>query len=238
MLEQNDESYDYIPVIAKAPDGKADIVGLLHAANYIGVPAPDGLVRDHRDALSEEVLIGADVSILDFIKTGDKRPCRLAVSGAGIVGLVTLSDLQKLPVRAVLFALVTGLEITMSEAIRRHFQHKDSWLTCLSEGRRVKINTEIAKSRTDDGFVDSLLFTQFCDKVDIIRKSFALLSDKKDVRAHLKEIQGLRDNLAHANEYAASPDQARRTCAIVRTLLELRKKIALHGQVEAKAARY
>jgi hypothetical protein len=236
VLEQNRELYDYIPVIANAPDGKVDIVGLLHAANYIGTPTPKGYVRDHRDALSEEVLIGADSSILDFIKTADKRPCRLAVSGAGIVGLVSLSDLQKLPVRAALFALVTGLEITMSESIRRHFQHKDGWLAYLSEGRRDKINIEIAKARTDDGFVDSLLFTQFADKADIIIKSFDLLSRKEDARAHLKEIQTLRDNLAHANEYAASPEEARRTCAIVRTLLELRDELALHGQSEASGA--
>jgi hypothetical protein len=229
VLERNTELYDYIPVIVTAPDGKADIVGLLHAARYFGAPTPEGHVRDHRDALSEEVLIGADASILDFIRTADERPCRLAVSGAGIVGLVSLSDLQKLPVRAALFALVTGLEITMSEAIRRHFQHEDGWLTYLNEGRRQKIKIEIAKARTDDGFVDNLLFTQFCDKADIIAKSFALLSDKTAFRTHLKEIQDLRDNLAHANEYAASPEQARRTCAIVRTLLDLREQIALHG---------
>ena len=48
-------------------------------------------------------------------------PCRLVVSGTGIVGLVTLSDLQKLPVRAVLLALLTGLEISMSEAIEQVF---------------------------------------------------------------------------------------------------------------------
>lgn len=230
VLEQNIELYDYIPVIAKTPRGKGDIVGLLHAASYVGGAARNGYVREYRNALSEETLIGADASILDFIKKADERPCRLVVSGAGIVGLVSLSDLQKLPARAVLFALVTGLEITMSEAIRRHFQREDGWLAYLSEGRREKISIEIAKARTDDGFVDNLLFTQFCDKADVIAKSFALLSDKKAFRFHLKEIQDLRDNLAHANEYAASPERARHTCATIKTLLDLREQIALHGQ--------
>ena len=66
-------------------------------------------------------MIGADASILDFIKEADCRPCRLVVSGTGIIGLVTRSDIQKLPGRAALFALVTGLEISMSEAIDENF---------------------------------------------------------------------------------------------------------------------
>jgi hypothetical protein len=59
-------------------------------------------------ALPEENLIGADAGILSFVKGADRRGCRLVMSGAEISGLVSLSDLQKLPVRAtVLFALIT-----------------------------------------------------------------------------------------------------------------------------------
>jgi hypothetical protein len=231
ILERNTQTlYDYIPVVGRDSDGKGKIIGLFHAANYVGKPAPEGRVREYRDPLSEKVLIGADASILDFIKNADETPCRLVVSGAGIAGLVSLSDLQRLPVRAALFALVTGFEMTMSEAISRHFKREDGWLDCLSEGRRGKISFEINKARVGDGLVDSLLFTQFCDKADIIKKSFAPPLNTNKVRANFKEMQDLRDKLAHANEYAASPEQAQQTCAVVKTLLELRETIALHGQ--------
>ncbi|MGO4843671.1 hypothetical protein AB4144_66485, partial [Rhizobiaceae sp. 2RAB30] len=72
------------------------------------------------EALREAHLIGADASILSFVKEADTRPFRLLVSERGIVGLVSLSDLQKLPVRAALFGLVTGLEMAMTDAILTH----------------------------------------------------------------------------------------------------------------------
>jgi hypothetical protein len=129
-----------------------------------------------------------------------------------------------------LFALVTGFEITMAESIRRKFAVDEDWMAYLSEGRRAAIKTEIAKSKRDDGFVDALLFTQFCDKADIIRKSIQFAQSKTTVREHLTEIQKLRDNLAHANEFAASPAEAKRVCRVVRSLLALKNEIACAGR--------
>jgi len=68
-----------------------------------------------------------------------------------------------------------------------------------------------------------LLFTQFCDKADIVRKSLSFSQSKTPVGGWLSEIQDLRDKLAHANEYAASSDQAKKVCRIVRNLLALKK---------------
>ncbi len=99
-------------------------------------------------------------------------------------------------------------------------------MDCLSNGRQNKIKRKIEESRRDDGFVDTLLFTQFCDKADIITKSFQLARGKTKLRGQLNEIQELRDNLAHANEYAATPDHARNVCAVLRDLLALREEIA------------
>ena len=41
----------------------------------------------------------------------------------------------------------------------------------------------------------------------------------------VKEIEDLRDKLAHANDYAATPAAARRVCTIVRDLFKLREEI-------------
>ena len=60
---------------------------------------------------------------------------------------------------------------------------------------------------------------------EILLKGFQLpksTQGKRDFRKKLEQIQALRNNLAHANEYAASPDQARHVCEVVRELLALR----------------
>ena len=149
----------------------------------------------------------------------------MVLAGPNISGLVSLSDLQRLPVRAALFALIIGFEITMAEAIRAKFATDEDWMIFLKNGRQQSLRSEIEKSKNKDGFVDALLFTQFCDKKEILIKSFQFGRSKQ-----LDKIQALNNNVAHPNEYAATPEQARGVCAVVRDLLVLRAEIAGSGQ--------
>lgn len=119
VRDRNTESYDFLPV---SDEQSGRIIGLLHAAPLMEGASHRETVEEHFEPLSEDFLVGADSSILDFIKDADEKPCRLVVSGGSITGLVTLSDLQKLPVRAALFALITGFEITMYDAIKRRYK--------------------------------------------------------------------------------------------------------------------
>src|SRR5690606_8025470 len=131
-------------------------------------------------------------------------------------------------------ALITGFEISMYEAIKRECPSNDNWKRFLSNGRRDKINDEIELSHKGDGFVDELLFTQFCDKSDILLKGFQLPQRKTVIRGQLEQIQALRDKLAHANEYASSPEQARNVCMVVRNLLALKEKIAVIERLDSE----
>ena len=217
-----EQRYDYLPV---TDDEGSKIVGLLHTVDFVQDSSCIGLVREHFRPLSEGDLIGANASILDFIKDADSKPCRLIVSESEILGLVTLSDLQRLPVRAALFALITGLELTMAEAIRKKYEPDKDWLRLLGECRQEKINKEVEKSKQGDAFVNALLFTQFCDKRDILIDSFSFSLSRTKLRRQLEDIQELRDNLAHANEYAATRTDAKNVCGVVRDLLKLREEI-------------
>jgi hypothetical protein len=210
--------FDFLPV-TESPQARktASIVGLIEITRFMHEPKPTGFVAEAMRPLSEENLIGADASILTFIRDADHQRCRLIVSGHEIAGLVCLSDLQRLPVRAALFGLVTCLEIVMAGVIRKLF-NGDSWLQCLSEGRRLKLQAEMADARNDDGLVDPLLFTQFADKATILRKGPNVIRGDRSFRNDFKAIQALRDHLAHANDYAASAADARNVCAVVRSI--------------------
>jgi len=236
VMARNTEPYDFLPVVASGDGFRDQIIGLFHAAKFFGERSGEGQIEQHYAPLSEDYLIGADASILNFVVDADEKPCRLVISGPNIVGLVSLSDLQKLPVRAALFALITGFEISMFEAIKRECPNDNDWKRHLSDGRRQKIEEEIEQSHEGDGFVDTLLFTQFCDKSEILLKDFQLPQSKTVFRKNLDQIQALRDNLAHANEYAASPDQARHVCAVVRNLLTLRDVIAVMERRDSDVA--
>ncbi len=216
------QQYDYLPV---ENDERSEIVGLLHAIDFAQDSPCVEIVMGRYRPLSEGDLIGADASILDFIKGADSKPRRLVVSGDKIVGFVTLSDLQKLPVRAALFALITGLELTMSEAINKEFPKKEKWWGLLNERRQEKVNEKIRESKRKDTFVNALLYTQFCDKRDILMEFPCFSRVRSELCRQLKDIENLRNDLAHANEYAATRVDAENVCGIVRNLLELRKEI-------------
>lgn len=212
VFERNSEEYDYVPVV----ESSGEIVGILEVREVSYNSDP--LVKDCFKPLNEGDLIGGDASILKFVECADERPYRLVISGGRVAGLVTLSDLQKLPVRVVLFSLLNALEILMSEIIESAIP-KNQWLSYLSEKRQSKISEKIDQSRQGEVFVNELLFTQFCDKVTILMKHFPKL---KPLRKCFRSSQNLRDSIAHANDYAPSIDMARELCQTVRGIDKLR----------------
>jgi CBS domain-containing protein len=224
VVERNRRNqFDFLPVVAAATDR---IVGLIEIAPLMHGTSADGHVGAMMCPLAEENLIGADASILAFVRDADRHKCRLVVSGHKISGLVSLSDLQRLPVRAALFGLVTHLEIIMTNVIRREFSGTGGWLERIAEGRRNKLHDEIRQAQADDALVDPLLFTQFVDKVTIIRKSPHSIFGKGRFESELRKVQSLRDRLVHANDYAASPKAASETCETVRLIDKWSKSLS------------
>ena len=224
VLERNSHGFDYLPVTEPVAAGEAQIVGLLDAAACLRNESR-GAVQEHCCSLSEKNLIGADASILSFIQDAPTSPCRLIISGPRIVGLVGLSDLQKLPARAALFGLITGLEMTMANAIRRA-NAAEEWERLLSDGRRSLLEKKIDAAKSNDSYINKLLYTEFSDKVTIVCRSLKLPQSGNATERVLKRVMSLRDSLAHANEYAASPEAARDVCSIVNELLTLHSAIA------------
>jgi hypothetical protein len=110
--------------------------------------------------------------------------------------------------------------MTMGTVIADLFEG-DSWRTYLSSGRQLKLDDMLRQATADHNQVDPLLYTQFCDKTDILRKhcdrgKWGLR--KADWKKDFDDIQKLRNQLAHGNEFAASSEAARQVCALVRTM--------------------
>lgn len=213
VLARSTETYDFLPVVDREDD---HIVGLLAAASLAGEAESGATVGEAMQSLSERNLIGADAAILDFVRDADRHPCRLVIAGRDIYGLVSLSDLQRLPARAALFTMITRLEMTMAEAIRRDAPEASTWMARLSDERREKLATQIVRSLTHDAFVDELLFTGFADKRTIIEKSPAFTPDRRIFWRDMTRLEKLRDRLVHANHYAAIRDAASSVCESVR----------------------
>ncbi|WP_420632799.1 hypothetical protein [Candidatus Palauibacter sp.] len=221
-----DPTFDYLPV----HDADGHLIGLLsnHAIDDAGSGGGggggDSQVGEHMDPLSEADLIGAETPITALIGRVRQKPF-LVISAQAIIGMVAWSDLQKLPVRAALFALVTGLELTMYETIKRHFGKREDWTLHLAQGRLNRAEKEYRDQCERGSDVDLLLCTQFCDKRDILIKSFEFAIEKRKLERKCKAIEQIRNDVAHANNYAMSFEQVEQLRAMLRDLGELRSQV-------------
>ena len=193
LTDQKLTNFDCIPV----RDGGV-IVGYVQREQNLS-----GSVRSQMKSIEESVLVSADLPLPQYISRIHERPFRMVLDGATIQGIVTWSDLQKLPVRLFVFSLVTHLEMVMARSIRRHFPRDEEWLQKISQGRRQNIEEKrqyLARRNLEPPLIE---LTDFCDKRDILAKSLRV--DKRFI-PDLKAIEELRNTTAHAGTYAESRD--------------------------------
>jgi CBS domain-containing protein len=156
---------------------------------------PGRLVRDAMLPLSEELIVSADMAIAELIPRMRTLPCRLILRGDRIDGLVTHSDLLKLPVRIVVFGLLTHLEMVMADLVSTHWP-ADEWLTALGPGRRAKLLEKETVLRQRGLNPPRIELTEFADKRDLCKRLLAGGRTRFD--REMDELRNLRDQLAHA----------------------------------------
>jgi CBS domain-containing protein len=204
--------FDFLPV----RDGvEGPVVGLF-SRKAIGADRV-ALVRDVMQPLSSSNLIAIDAPLLQFVLSADSNPCRLILDDTEIRGLVTLSDIQQLPVRTALFGLFIHLELLLTQAIRRLVGSDQSPFDLLS-GKRAEQARQRWEQFKDSGLDhDPYSALMFGDKKTIAkkRKLGGLSGERIDLDLSRIENQ-LRNPIAHGADYALTETRARETVEAVR----------------------
>jgi hypothetical protein len=218
------QRFDYIPV-----SDRGQIVGLLHRhqekTSLDQEAHVNALVKDNMESLSESILISAEASLLSYLEVADESPCCLVLQGRKITGIVTISDLQKLPVRPVLFALVTTVELLLADWLRHHCTADQDWINCLKENRRQKIETQWDMLQQGNLAIDRITAAEFCDKREACLKLGAFPDQEKQVKEQLERIEKLRNSVAHAGDYAITLENAQKVSETIRFALKLIKQL-------------
>ncbi len=206
------KTFDYLPV-----RGEERIVGLLPLLQLRAEKIDHGQVVDQMMPLDERHLISGDVGILTFIEQAEEQPCWLVFRGTKIDGIVTLSDLQKLPIRPALFLLITHLELLMGEVLRRRFQKSDEWMETLSSGRKTKVREKWDQLNEENLAIDLISASDFCDKRTALLASGSPMISRNGDTKELKAIEKLRDSLAHSSDFALTQSNAFNTVSVVKS---------------------
>ena len=221
VMDLNEDKFSFLPV----EDAAGNIQGLYNAEQWFDKEAPHQPIGDDFEHLSEDLVIGTDASILEFVKTACEHPTRLVISSDQVVGLISLSDLQQLPVRAALFTLVTSLEMAMAERIETEWPAADDWLKLLNGNKAANIREKIKKAKREDSFVSEIVLTQLSDKATIILEQELLPESQSNLRRDFKAIRKLRNDIAHANYYAETPGTAREVVAVVKKIFRIKESL-------------
>jgi hypothetical protein len=132
---------------------------------------------------------------------------RLVVKGTKIDGIVTRSDILKLPVRLYIFALITNLELLMMEIIQNQFDVDEEWMGLISQGRRDKIEQALENFKKNNLDPSRIELSEFCDKYTIIEKKFELYNG---FRSDMVKIEkNLRNPISHARSYTENEENLR-----------------------------
>lgn len=162
-------------------------------------------VREAMDPLSEANVVSADLPIVDLIP--DLRDCqaKLVLRGHSIDGLVTQSDLLKLPIRQLLFGLVSHLESCLRELVRRRYPSQQ-WLELLPSDRVERINRDFRRLKRSRFEPDILECTQFQDVVIVLERCNEF---DNTFAQSMHSIRMLRNDVAHGKTFIHSSDSFR-----------------------------
>lgn len=188
-LRMEETGHDQIPV-----RGDDSIVGVVDRLKKL----EGEIVRDCMTPLQEEMLVAATDPIGTLLPLLRQSRYRLVVRKGRITGIVTQSDLIKLPARLFAFAQITHLEMLMADRILEIMPEKSQWIGLLTDGRRQKVEEKVRISKALRLDPDELEFTDFCDKCAILKKHLAYAPR---FESELKEIEKLRNVLFHAGDY-------------------------------------
>jgi len=166
--------------------------------------------------LREDMLIAADAPLISFVESADEQRYRLLLSDLRVSGMVTLSDLQKLPVYSLLFSLVIAVEMLVMEWIRAGCgPDEDCWLQYLDNGQRKSIEKHWNDAVRENLDIDRLSCASFGQELKAAI-AFGLFHDQEDKVKELKAIERLRHQVFHGVDFAPTPEQALKIPVYVR----------------------
>lgn len=183
-----------------------DVMGVEDHGVVIGYVIRDeltvGICEEYYRSFSPTELVSESTPLIDtlfFLKEKDRV---FILEGNSVTKVVTLADLQKPPVRMLLFGLISLLEMHLYRIINDLFPD-NTWKKHLSS-HRIQLAEELfslRKSRNEAIQLCDCL--QICDKRDIVLNESPLrellgIESKSKGKTYFKQLEGLRNNLAHA----------------------------------------
>ncbi len=205
-------SFDASTAVSEAVglmDGRnLDVVGVRKEGVVVGYVERAGLsgatCGEHIQSIEAATMISETASFADVVLGLANSP-RLFVRVLGAVGgIITMSDLQKPPVRMWLFGMITLLEMRTSRLIELKCPG-DGWKQYLSESRLQKAEALLEERKRRNQNLELIDCLQISDKGQIIARNEEIrqltrMQSRRQTEQVIKMLESLRNNLAHSQD--------------------------------------
>ena len=194
----------------------------------------EGECRQYEKIFHPSELVSENASLVDVFFILRDEPRVFVLYGNAVEGIITRADLQKGPVRLMLYALIALLEIHLQRLI--YVFHADgSWEKVTRPERLSKAKKRHRDLASRNESIDLVSCLHFIDKANIliqsprmekVRKRLAL-TGRKSAEMLFDQAKHLRDNLAHSHDLTIKltwpdiVDLAIRTIQMIRTSEEI-----------------
>jgi len=153
-----------------------------------------------RRPLDDSVLVSADAPLWHFIHTVHEQPYRLVVAQTRITGIVTWSDLLKVPVLVLAFSLVAELELAMNRRILEQYT-ADKWVALLDKDEQKRIRGRQKVLERDNLVLPTIELADLGHKAKLLRRMLGL---GRDFDAELAKVVKLRNDVDHVKDIVRS----------------------------------
>lgn len=160
-------------------------------------------VIQRADLITPEIIVPADMPILDLFPLFESNWYYFILSKNEISGFVCYPDLDKLPVKLSVFTLILRLESEMSGIIRTKLD-VDEFLKALSINRRKRAEELHQKKYGEGESWKLLLCTTFADKIKVFLRNEKLhnlfhVRSKTKLNKFFHKIESIRNQIAHSD---------------------------------------
>jgi hypothetical protein len=205
------------PAVAAVMDrNELAVVGIRRDGRVAGFVERDGLGQGPCGVglkeFAAQALLPQSAPLSAAVRVLAVMPQVFVTAFGEVAGVVVREDLHKAPARMWLFGMVTMIELRYTRLIAEHCPD-DSWRELLSEGRLRKAEELLAERNRRNRVVILLDCLQLSDKGTIVAKCEAIrrqtiFTSRRQAEDGIKLLEGLRNNLAHAQDVVATDWEA------------------------------
>lgn len=184
-----------------------DVLGLVDEGRIARYVRTEDLIGgasgDHARTIESSQILASTTPLIELLPLMKTESPYFVLEGAKLNSIVTRADLQKQPVRMLLFGLVSLMDMHLTVMVQRNFAG-DSYIELLAPKRREaaqKLHKERIGRNEEIDLADCL---QICDKRDLILKKVPAgrlgFESRGKAERFFKSAEHLRNNLAHSQD--------------------------------------